>query len=368
MLTPLKLPILDLKRQYASLSGAIEEALQQVVESGTFILGPRVAELEMRLARLVGVDHAIGVASGSDALLLALMALDIGPGDQVLTTPYTFFATAGSVARLGARPLFVDVTDDFQIDLGAAAAALTDQVKAFLPVHLFGRALDLEPILPELERRAIPIVEDVAQALGAITRAGGAAGSSGELSALSFYPTKNLGAYGDGGMVLARSESMAARIVRLRNHGSADRYHHQEVGINSRLAEIQAAVLLCKLPHLEAWNARRRAVAAAYGAAIRRADVVLPAVPTDGSHVFHQYVIRFPARDGLREALTRSGIGTSVFYPVPLHLQPCFAYLGHGPGDFPVAERLARESLALPIFPEMTEAEVASVAAVINSF
>jgi dTDP-4-amino-4,6-dideoxygalactose transaminase len=366
----LKLPILDLKRQYQGIAGPIQEAVREVLESGHFILGPRGAALEQALAGLVGVPWGVGVASGTDALVLALQALSIGPGDEVVTTPYTFFATAGAVARVGARPIFVDVREDFLMDPAKVPAALGPRTRAFLPVHLFGRAMDLSTLGPMLQARGIPVVEDAAQAIGATTASGAQAGSMGDLATLSFYPTKNLGACGDAGMVLGRRPEHAERVRMLRARGSRDRYHHVEVGWNSRLDEIQAAVLLAKLPHLSAWNEGRRRVALWYRDALDGGKVTLPDIPPlqDGRHVFHQFVVCHPERDRLRDALAAAGVGTSVFYPVPLHLQECFRGLGHGPGDFPVAERLARESLALPIFPEMTEAEVALVARAIDAF
>ena len=363
----LKLPILDLKRQHQQLAGELQDALSAVIESGAFILGPRVSELEVRLAEVLGQPHAVGVASGTEALLLALMALEVGPGDEVITTPYSFFATASEIARLGARPVFVDVDDDFLLDLDQAEAALTERTRAFLPVHLFGRLHDLRPIRPLLDAREIPIVEDTAQALDA--RDGDViAGGQGRLSTVSFYPTKNLGGIGDGGLVGAADADLAEKIRRLRAHGSADRYHHEWLGINSRLDELQAAALLVKLPHLHRWNLGRREVAEKYRQAITNPRVVLPSTtesPT--AHVHHQFVIRHPDRDGLRERLTEAEIGTSIFYPVPLHLQPCFSDLGYRAGQFPRAEQLTRESLALPIFPEMTDAEIGLVADVINA-
>ena len=307
------------------------------------------------------VPHAIGCASGSDALLLPLMAWEVGPGDEVITSPYTFFATGGAIWRLGAKPVFVDIRPDaFDIDPDAIEAAITPRTKAILPVHLYGQTADMAPILEIGRRRGLKVLEDAAQAIGAEYE-GRAAGSIGDAGALSFYPSKNLGGFGDGGMVTTTDPELGRTMARLRVHGMEPKYHHQEVGINSRLDAIQAAVLRVKLRHLPAWTLARREAAARYDRMIAEAglaEVVVRPVELPGRlHVYNQYVVRVPeaSRDPLRADLADGGIGTEIYYPIPLHLQTCFEGLGHGPGDFPESEAAARRTIALPIYPELTE-------------
>ncbi len=361
------LPILDLTRYDAELKRDIARAVEEVFATGRFVLGPANEAFEKALAEKLGVRHVIGVSSGTDALLVTLMALNVGPGDEVVTSPFSFFASAGEVARLGASPVFVDIEPaTFLLDPRRIEAALTPRTKAILPVHLYGQCADMDPILELARRRAIPILEDACQAIGATYR-GKAAGTLGAFGAFSFYPTKNLGAAGDAGAVSTDSDGMAALIRSLRVHGSPVTYHHDRVGGNFRLDAVQAAVLNAKLPRLDAWNERRRAIAHLYGEllaeAARDGRVGLPAEAPGRLHVYHQYVVRVAGRDGVKKRLHERGIGTSIFYPVPLHLQPCFSGLGGREGAFPEAEKAAKEVLALPIYPQLTDSEVERVAA-----
>ncbi len=364
------IPILDLKRQYEELRPELEELVLGVLRSGRYILGPLGERLEAEISGKFKAGGAVSVASGSDALLLSLMAAGVGPGDRVLTTPYSFFSTVSSIVRLGARPCFVDVTEDFLVDVERVPEALSNGVKAFIPVHLFGRVLDLRKLLPLLRQKGIVVIEDTAQAIGAATEDGAFAGSMGDYGALSFYPTKNLGAAGDAGMILVHEAERVPPLKLLRNHGSPDRVSYPEMGVNSRLDEIQAAVLLVKLERLDRFTRERWRVARRYADAIENPSAILPDVSKEFSmsHVFHQFVIRHPERDALQEALSKQDIQSSVFYPLPLHLQPCFAPFSYQKGDFPVAERLAGEALALPIFPEMEDRDIDLVASVVNDF
>ncbi len=360
------IPVLDLTRYDADLKREVARAVEEVFATGRFVLGPANEAFEKALAAMLGVRHVVGVSSGTDALLAALMALGVGPGDEVVTSPFSFFASAGVVARLGARPVFVDIErGSFHMDPGKLEAALSPRTKAIQPVHLYGQCVEMEPILAAAGRRGIPVLEDACQAVGASYR-GKAAGTLGTMGAFSFYPTKNLGAAGDAGAVATDDEGLAAALRSLRVHGSTTTYFHDRVGGNFRLDAVQAAVLGAKLPRLPGWNARRRAIAARYGGlladAARAGRVALPAEAAGRGHVYHQYVVRVSDRDGVRRRLAERGVASSVFYPVPLHLQTCFAPLGGREGDFPEAERAAKEVLALPIFPELTDAEVERVA------
>ncbi|MEM1414056.1 MAG: DegT/DnrJ/EryC1/StrS family aminotransferase [Myxococcota bacterium] len=357
-------PLMDLGAQHAPLMDALREASERVLASGRFILGPEVTAFEEEVAAYLGVPHAIGVSNGSDALLVALMALGIGPGDEVVTTPFSFFATAGCIVRLGARPVFVDIDPaTFNLDVEQVAGAITERTKAVIPVHLFGQTVDLRALR---EVTNLPLVEDAAQALGAACRVG-AAGTVGAFGCFSFFPTKNLGGFGDGGMLVTRDDALAEKARMLRAHGSKPKYTHHLVGGNFRLDALQAALLRVKLPHLDAWTAGRQANAAAYDAGLARSPLVTPARVHDG-HAYHQYVVRAPKRDALRAHLSDAGIGTGIYYPSPLHLQPCFAELGYGAGDFPEAERACREVLALPIFPELGDARRMRVIEAIRAF
>jgi dTDP-4-amino-4,6-dideoxygalactose transaminase len=356
----MQVPLLDLKQQHAALREELREAVGRVLDSQQFILGREVSRLEEELAAYTGAAHAVGCGSGSDALLLALLALDAGAGAEVVTTPFTFFATAGAVARAGARPVFADIDPvTFNIDPAKMDAAVTRRTRALMPVHLYGQCAEMSGVMRVAEARGLPVVEDAAQAIGASDAAGGA-GALGAAGCFSFYPTKNLGAAGEAGLVTTNDAGLAGRLRRLRVHGGATEYHHDEVGFNSRLDTLQAAVLRVKLPHLDRWSDARRERADTYNRLIEEAGlaefVTAPHVRPGARHIFHQYVIRVheARRDALIEHLKAGGVGTKIYYPVPLHLQPCFAYLGYREGDFPESERAARETLALPMFPELT--------------
>jgi dTDP-4-amino-4,6-dideoxygalactose transaminase len=359
---PIAVPALDLKAQYRSIRDEVDRAVRGVIESQHFILGPEVAGLEAEVAGYCGAAHGVGCASGSDALLLPLTALGVGPGDEVITSPYTFFATAGAVWRTGARPVFVDIDlDTYNVDPAGLEAALTRRSKVIIPVHLYGQTADMDAVNAFAKRHGLFVLEDAAQAIGADYQ-GRRAGALGQAAAFSFYPSKNLGAYGEAGMVTTDDPDLARAMARLRVHGMEPKYYHHEVGFNSRLDALQAAVLRVKLRHLDAWTAGRRQAAARYRALFEAAGlagrVVLPAEVPGRTHVYNQYVVRVPAadRDALRDHLTSCRVGTEVYYPVPLHLQACFAALGYGPGDFPAAEAAAKETIALPMYPELTEA------------
>ena len=371
---PPAVPALDLKAQYRAIRDEVDRAIRSVVDSQHFVLGPEVAAFEAEAAAYCGARFAVGCASGSDALLLPLLAWGVGPGDEVVTSPYSFFATAGAVWRTGARPVFVDIEPDtFNLDPGRLAAAITPRTRAILPVHLFGQAADMDPIRAVADAYNLPVLEDAAQAIGAEYH-GRRAGTLGRCAAFSFYPSKNLGGYGDAGMVTTDDPALARRLARLRVHGMEPKYYHHEVGFNSRLDALQAAVLRVKLRHIDAWTAARRAVADRYRdllAADGLADRVLAPVERPGHvHVYNQFVVRVPegSRDPLRAHLAARGIGTEVYYPIPLHLQPCFAPLHHRPGDFPRAEAAAGQTLALPIYPELTLAAQRRVVAAIAEF
>ena len=375
----MNVPLLDLKPQYAPLREEIRKVLDEVCDSQYFILGPRVEAFEKQAAAYCGVPYAVGVSSGTDAILAALMAAGVGPGDAVLTTPYSFFATAGCVARLGAVPLFADIDPaTYNLDpeqarrvLEAPPARFSGRpVKAILPVHLYGQVADMDPLLALGRAHGAAVIEDACQAIGAeYPSAAGArkAGALGLAGCFSFFPSKNLGCFGDGGLVTTSDPAFAARLKALRNHGSEVKYYHLTVGGNFRLDAIQAAVLSVKLPHLDDWHAGRRANAAFYESAFRVTAVRTPveayaqaglAIP----HIYNQYVVRVPDRDQVRRRLSEAGVGHEVYYPLPLHLQACFRDLGYREGDFPESERAARETLALPIFPELTESQRAAVA------
>lgn len=367
----MNVPLLDLKAQYAPLRNEIRSAIDRVCEAQEFILGPEVKELEKEIAAYCGSQHAVGVSSGSDALLAALMALGIGPGDDVITSTYSFFATAGVVARLGARPVFVDVDPStFNIDAMAAAAKVTAKTKAVIPVHLFGNVADMDPILAAARARGIPVVEDAAQAIGAADSKHRQAGTIGDIGCFSFFPSKNLGAFGDGGMVVTDDDALGEALRILRIHGGKPKYHHKIVGGNFRLDAIQAAVLRIKLGHLRDWTESRRKNAARYRGLLSAAGLserVTPPADSPG-HIYNQFVVRVAERDGLQSFLKSNGIGSEVYYPIPLHSQECFRHLGYKPGDLPVAERAAKETLALPIYPELAPAQQEYVVEKIRAF
>lgn len=356
----MKVPLLDLSLQHKLLRGEIETAIAKVLDSGQFILGDEVKALEAEVAAYCETKYAIGCASGSDALLLALMALDVKPGDEVITTPYSFFATVSAITRLGATPVFVDIEPKtFNLDLSEVEAKITDKTKAIQPVHLYGQCVAMHELFEICQKYSIPIVEDAAQAIGA-EDAGRRAGSMSEIGCFSFYPSKNLGGMGDGGMMTTNDEALAHKLFALRNHGMAVRYYHQWVGINSRLDGFQGAILRIKLKHLDNWTTKRKENADRYRKLFIEQNLTdfihLPLERSDVRHIYNQFVIRVPEkRDELRQFLTDNEIGTDIYYPVSLHLQECFKYLGYKEGDFPESEKASRETLAIPIFPEMTE-------------
>ena len=358
---PTPVPLLDLAAHHAPILGEIKAAIDEVLRTSTFIMGPEVVALEEAVAALSGAPHAIGVSSGTDALLVALMALDVGPGDEVVTTPFSFFATAGVVHRLGATPVFVDIDPvTFNIDPDRVAAAITDRTKVILPVHLFGQVCDMGALQKIACDRNLPILEDAAQAIGA-SSPWGTAGQLGLVGAFSFFPTKNLGALGDGGIVTTMDDDLAEKLRRLRVHGAKPKYFHATVGGNFRLDALQAAVLNVKLPHLAGWSAARSRNADRYdemfaAAGIPRERLTPPKRVVPG-HVYNQYTIRTDRRDALRAHLAERKIGSEIYYPRPLHLQECFAHLGYAPGSLPEAERAADEVLSLPVYPELTEAQ-----------
>ncbi len=363
---------LDLKAQFSLLKDEIMHSLERVMESQQFILGPEVRSFEEEMSAFLGTHAAIGCASGSDALLLALLATGIGPGDEVITTPFTFVATAGSVARAGAKPVFVDICPEtFNIDPDQINAAVNDRTRAIIPVHLFGLAVDLNPVLKVANDHKLAVIEDAAQALGARYH-GTLVGSLGTCGCFSFFPSKNLGGAGDGGMVTTNDPSLADRLRLLRVHGSRKKYYYEILGTNSRLDSLQAAVLRVKLRHLQAWTGARQQKAETYRRLFAEcgleARLQLPYAPADCLHVFNQFVVRCPERDALRDYLRGLGIPTEVYYPLPLHLQPAFAYLGYKPGQLPHAEAASREALALPIYPELSNEQQATVVRSIARF
>ncbi len=375
----MQVPLLDLRLQYAPLKAEILKQIEQVADTQTLVLGPQVEKLEQSICAYSGASHAIGVSSGTDAQLVLMMAMGIGPGDAVVTTPYTFFATAGCVARLGAKIVFADIdpaTYNLCPDALAEVLRRTPNVKAIIPVHLYGCCADMARISALAAEYGVPVLEDAAQALGASHPMGGA-GAIAEAGWYSFYPTKNLGAFGDAGMVTCRDLKLAEKIRSLRNHGMEPRYYHHAVGGNFRLDAIQAAVLSVKLPHLDSWGAGRRERAAFYRRAFAQHGLerilTLPIEPWSQSglanhHIYNQFIVRAPRRDELRTFLKESGIGSEIYYPLPLHLQECFRSLGYSDGDFPQAERAALETIALPIFPELIEQQQEYVASKVAEF
>ena len=385
----LHVPLLDLKPQYQALKVELDAAMLKVAESQMFILGPAVRELEEQLAAYSGARYGIGVSSGTDALLVALMALDIGAGDEVITSPYTFFATGGTIARTGARPVYVDIDpvtyniDPLRIrefvelgckvhDGGLVNRRTGGRVKAIMPVHLYGQSADMDPIMDIARRHGLKVIEDAAQAIGSEYTGGRRVGAIGDIGCFSFFPTKNLGAFGDAGLCTTNDEVLAAKLKMLRVHGMEPKYYHALIGGNFRIDEIQAAVLLVKLRHLDDWHAGRQRNAAFYDRAFEAAGVgdhvFTPITARGYRHIYNQYVVRVPERDRLRAYLAECGVGTEVYYPVPLHMQECFAYLGYKPQDCPESARAAQETLALPIFPELTGQQLQHVVDSIAAF
>src|SRR5688572_16235151 len=364
-------PLLDLRAQHATIKDDVVRAMMRVVDDQLFILGEPVERLERDVAALSNTKHAIGCANGTDAILLALRALDVGRGDEVITTPFTFFATAGAIHNVGATPVFADIDPDtFNISPQAAAAALTPRPKAVIPVDLFGQMAPIDAVAAALP--SLPIVEDAAQAIGARRKVGDAwvrAGEHATIGTFSFFPSKNLSGYGDGGMMVTQRDDLAERLRRLRVHGGMKTYFHEEVGYNSRLDALQAAVLGAKLPHLEEWSAARRRNAAYYNEAFADlADVRTPVIDQRNESIYNQYTLRVPRRDALLDHLRQRQIGAAVYYPLPLHLQPCFAYLGYSEGAFPVAETAAKEVVSLPVYPELTSAQLDEVVDAVRAF
>jgi len=375
------IPILDLKAQYAAIRDEVSAAINRVMESQQFILGPEVEALEQEIASYSQCAFGIGVSSGTDALLASLMAIDIKPGDEVITSPYSFFATAGAIVRLGARPIFVDVDlDTMNLQAGPIESKINEHTRAILPVHLAGQMADMDPITNIAQRHGLKVIEDACQAIGADYR-GRRAGSIGDLGCMSFFPSKNLGGAGDSGMVVTNVPALADKLKLLRNHGHRPKYYNRIVGGNFRMDALQAAILRAKFPHLEDWTAARRRNAALYrrlfieaglSASEPFADgqmpIFLPGECAWGRHIYHLFQVRAKHRDGLLDHLKRQGIGSEIYYPVPLHLQECFKELAYQPGDCPNAERLARETLALPIYPELTAPMIERVVLAVTDF
>ena len=350
----MEVPLLDLKAQYATIKDQVMAAISEVLDSQQCIGGPKVLELEKQIAAASGCKYAVGVSSGTDAILNCLMSLEIGPGDEVITTPFTFFATVGCIARVGAKPVLVDIDPrTYNIDSALIEPAVTDKTRAIMPVHLFGQMADMDPIMKVARRHKVAVIEDAAQSITS-TYKGRKAGSIGAAGCFSFFPSKNLGGIGDGGMVVTNDEPLYKRLLMMRNHGSEPKYYHKYVGGNFRLDPVQAAALLVKLPHLDAWSEARRRNAAYYDSRFAGSAVQTPWISPDCRTIYNQYCIRVPRRDGLVAHLKANKIGCEIYYPVPAHLQECFAYLGHKPGDFPESEKAAGEILALPIYPELT--------------
>jgi dTDP-4-amino-4,6-dideoxygalactose transaminase len=357
----MRVPLLDLRAQYTSIRDEVRSALDRVIEAQRFILGPEVEELEREIAAYCGCAHAIGVSSGTDALLAALMAIGIRPGDEVITTPYSFFATAGEVARLGATPVFADIDcRTYNIDPAAIEAKISPRTRAIIPVHLFGQMADMPEIMEIARRHHLLVIEDAAQAIGAEFD-GSRAGSVGDVGCFSFYPSKNLGGFGDGGMVTTNNSDLAEKLLLLRNHGFKTKYSSEILGGNFRLDEIQAAVLRVKLQFLDDWTKARRRNASLYRQHLEQTGLELPYELPNSRHIYNQFVIRTGRRDEVMARLRKQGIGCEVYYPIPLHLQPCFKSLGHRPGDFPASEEASNETLALPIYPELTGGMIRSV-------
>lgn len=368
-------PLLNLKAQYAAIRDEVQEAMGRVLDSQMFILGPEVAALEEEIAAYSGCSYGVGVSSGTDALLVSLMAIGIQPGDEVITTPYTFFATAGSIARLGARPVFVDIDPGtFNIDVQGLDAAVSERTLAVMPVHLFGQVADMDPIMEFARRHQLRVIEDAAQAIGSEYK-GRRAGSIGDVGCFSFFPSKNLGAFGDGGMVTTNDPDLADRLRLLRNHGARPKYVHRAVGGNFRLDALQAAVVRAKLPHLDEWTAARQRNSALYRQhlteaklAVEGGPVTLPLELSDRRHIYNQFVIRCDQRNELAAHLKANGIGSEIYYPLSLHLQECFEGLGIREGDHPQSEQATSESLALPIYPELTSPMIERVVSCIGDF
>lgn len=364
----MQVPILDLKAQYANIKDEVMRAINEVCESQMLCLGPAVSEFEERVAEYCGSKYAVGVSSGSDALLVSLLALEIKPGDEVITTPFSFFATAGAIARIGAAPVFVDIdADSYNIDPAKIEEKITEKTRAIMPVHLYGQASQMKPILEIAKRRDLAVVEDAAQVIGA-TQDGVKCGNFGCVGCFSFYPTKNLGGFGDGGLVTTNNESLAEKLKILRDHGQSPRYFYKMIGGNFRLDGIQGAVLTVKLKYLDSWNEKRRQNAALYDSLFADSAVKSPKIDSNNISTYNQYTIAVPERNQLQEFLAKNEISTAIFYPKPLHLQECFKYLGYKKGDIPVAEQVCGQVLSLPIYPELKPEQIEYVAKTVLKF
>lgn len=362
----MSIPLLDLKAQYLTIKDDIDQAIQRVLDSSKFVLGPEMRAFEEEMAAYCGVKEAVAVGNGTDALLLALRGFGVGPGDEVITTPFTFFASAETVAALGATPVFVDIDPvTLNMDLDQLESKITPRTKAVIPVHIFGQMVDVERVMEIAARHDLKVLEDSAQAIGANYR-GRKAASIGHAGTFSFFPTKNLGAYGDAGMIVTDDEGLAAHLRMLRFHGCKTKYYHDEIGYNSRMDEIQAAILRVKFKHIDEWNAARREKAQIYNELLAGLSLTLPGIDPEGTPVFHLYVLRTDKREKLMAALKEQGIGTAIYYPVPLHLQRVFRDLGYREGDLPVAEKACSQAMALPCFPELTLEQQKEVVAVIK--
>ncbi len=364
----MKVPLLDLKAQYVTIEDEITRAINEVCKSSQFVLGPFVKKFEEEIAKYCEAKWAIGVASGTDALTLSLEAIGIKPGDEVITTPYTFFATAGTISRLKAIPVFVDIEPKtYNINPELIEEKITKKTKAIIPVHLYGQCADMDKIMGIANKYNLRVIEDAAQALGAKYK-GKCAGTIGDLGCFSFFPSKNLGGFGDGGMVITDNEELAQEISILRVHGSKPKYYHSIVGYNSRLDALQAAVLSVKLKYLETWIKKRQVHAALYNQVFKDTGIITPFVEEHNFHVYNQYIIRVKNRDEMKEYLEQKGIGTEIYYPLPLHLQECYKYLGYHESDFPESEGAAKETLSIPVYPELTEDQQREVAQHIKDF
>lgn len=366
----MNVPLLDLKAQYSSIKSEVNAAIAEVMESQHFILGPKVEQCEKEIAAYANCSFAVGVSSGSDALLACLMAEGITTGDEVITTPYSFFATVGAIVRLGATPVFVDIDPHtYNLNVSEIRSKITRKTRAIIPVHLYGQMADMDAVMDVAREHGLIVIEDAAQAIGSEYK-GRRAGSIGHYGCFSFFPSKNLGGVGDGGMIVTNDKERAEKVRCLRGHGAKPKYYHKLIGGNFRLDAIQAAVVSAKLPHLDSWTAARQRNAGLYDQFLKASadQIALPTVESDGRHIFNQYVIRLSNRDQLQAYLKEKGIGTEVYYPVALHLQECLAYLGHQAGAFPESERAANETLALPVYPELAESQIRYVAENVSAF
>ncbi len=364
----MKIPLIDLVRQYHSLKDEIDSGIAEVLESGKFIMGPWVGEIEKEISGLMGARYGMGVASGTDALEVAFRAVDLGPGDEVITTPFSFVSVAEVAVKMGAGCVFVDIDPrNFNVIPEQVKSAITDKTRAIVPVHLFGQSADMDPINDVARKKGIPVIEDACQAIGSLYK-GRPVGSLGDMATLSFFPTKNLGCYGDGGMVLTSDDSLYERASSIRKHGESERYKYKYIGMNSRLDSIQAAVLTAKVKKIKKWNERRREIAAIYEDAFRDIPVETPFAEEYAYHIYHQYTVKVDKRDEMRAFLNEKGVGNAIHYPLGIHLQEAYAALGYKPGDLPNTEEAAARVMSLPVFPELEQAEIDYVIASVREF